>query len=56
MRITDVPNPSLDLAQDASLDTCVNQRANYLAGIILMAQIHQFVCPHAVRNRAATVS
>ena len=56
VRLTNVLDPIIDLAQDASFDTCANQRANDLADIILMAQIQQFVCPHAVRNRAATAS
>ena len=45
MRITNAPDRIIDLAQDASFDTCANQIANDLAGIILMAQIQQFVFP-----------
>ena len=56
VRIANASDPIIDLAQIASFDTCANQRAIDLAGIILMAQIQQFVCPHAVRNRAATAS
>jgi len=50
VRIANAPDPIIDLAQDASFDTCANQRANDLAGIILMAQIQQCVFPHDVRT------
>ncbi len=39
VRISNAPDPIIDLAQDASFDTCANQQAIDLASIILMALI-----------------